>query len=144
MQCCVCGLHLHKTDLAVSCIQLRKRILLVTSLYSTTQTTSSTMLVPTTHLLFHFLARYFTFVTECKNPKACTILLRGASKDVLNEVERNLQDAMNAARNVMMDPYLVPGGGAVEMALSHVSLGQRGPVVGKRTIIQFRFRFNFI
>ena len=41
--------------------------------------------------------------------------------DVLKEVERNLQDAMNTARNVMVDPYLVPGGGAVEMALSHVS-----------------------
>ncbi|XP_072166883.1 T-complex protein 1 subunit gamma-like [Diadema setosum] len=62
---------------------------------------------------------YFTFITDCKNPKACTILLRGASKDVLNEVERNLQDAMNAARNVMQEPYLVPGGGAVEMALCH-------------------------
>ncbi|XP_071486135.1 T-complex protein 1 subunit gamma-like [Diadema antillarum] len=62
---------------------------------------------------------YFTFITDCKSPKACTILLRGASKDVLNEVERNLQDAMNAARNVMQEPYLVPGGGAVEMALSH-------------------------
>jgi T-complex protein 1 subunit gamma len=50
---------------------------------------------------------YFTFLTKCKNPKACTILLRGASKDVLMEVERNLQDAMNVARNVMIDPYLV-------------------------------------
>jgi len=62
---------------------------------------------------------YFTFLTKCKEPKACTILLRGASKDVLMEVERNLQDAMNVARNVMMDPYLVPGGGAVEAALAH-------------------------
>lgn len=61
---------------------------------------------------------YFTFLTECKAPKACSILLRGASKDVLNEVERNLQDAMNVARNVVADPRLVPGGGAVEMALS--------------------------
>lgn len=60
-------------------------------------------------------------MTECKNPKACTILLRGASKDILNEVERNLQDAMNSARNVMIEPLLVPGGGAVEMALTHVS-----------------------
>jgi len=58
---------------------------------------------------------------ECKNPKACTIMLRGASKDILNEVERNLQDAMNVARNVMVDARLVPGGGAVEMALAHVS-----------------------
>ena len=37
---------------------------------------------------------YFTFITDCKDPKACTIILRGASKDVLNEVERNLLDAM--------------------------------------------------
>ena len=29
---------------------------------------------------------YFTFLVECKSPKACTILLRGASKDILNEV----------------------------------------------------------
>lgn len=28
---------------------------------------------------------------------------------------------MNVARNVMMDPRLVPGGGAAEMALAHVS-----------------------
>lgn len=62
---------------------------------------------------------YFTFLTKCKEPKACTILLRGASKDVLSEVERNLQDAMNVARNIMIDPYLVPGGGAVEAALAH-------------------------
>eukprot|EP00794_Sanderia_malayensis_P009530 gene9530-10516_t len=62
---------------------------------------------------------YFTFITKCNNPKACTILLRGASKDILHEVDRNLNDAMNVARNVMMDPRLVPGGGAAEMALSH-------------------------
>merc|ERR1719262_2006911 len=43
---------------------------------------------------------YFTFIEECSAPKACTILLRGASKDVLNEIERNLQDAMQTARNV--------------------------------------------
>lgn len=33
---------------------------------------------------------YFAFMTECAEPKACSILLRGASKDVLNEIERNL------------------------------------------------------
>ncbi|XP_052795971.1 T-complex protein 1 subunit gamma-like [Mya arenaria] len=61
---------------------------------------------------------YFTYLVDCKDPKACTILLRGASKDILSEVERNLQDAMNVARNVMQDPFLVPGGGAAEMALA--------------------------
>ncbi|XP_055324365.1 T-complex protein 1 subunit gamma [Sitodiplosis mosellana] len=61
---------------------------------------------------------YFTFITECKDPKACTILLRGASKDVLNETERNLQDALHVARNLVIEPRIVPGGGAIEMALS--------------------------
>lgn len=67
---------------------------------------------------------YFTFITKCKNPKACTILLRGPSKDVLNEIERNLQDAMSVARNVIFHPRLSPGGGATEMAVS-VRLGQK-------------------
>ncbi|KAI8150923.1 T-complex protein 1 subunit gamma [Colletotrichum sp. SAR 10_70] len=61
---------------------------------------------------------YFTFLTKCQNPKACTVLLRGPSKDVLNEIERNLQDAMGVARNVMFNPRLAPGGGATEMAVS--------------------------
>merc|ERR1719511_395209 len=62
---------------------------------------------------------YFTFIEQCKNPKACTILLRGASKDILNEVERNLQDALNVARNLYQEPALVPGGGATEMEVAH-------------------------
>jgi len=32
---------------------------------------------------------YFTFFEECKDATACTIMMRGASKDVLNEMERN-------------------------------------------------------
>lgn len=55
---------------------------------------------------------------QCTDPKACTILLRGGSKDILNELERNLQDAMQVARNVVFEPKLLPGGGAVEMAIS--------------------------
>lgn len=61
---------------------------------------------------------YYTFLTKCKNPKACTILLRGPSKDIINEIERNLQDAMCVARNVLFYPKLSPGGGATEMAIS--------------------------
>lgn len=61
---------------------------------------------------------YFTFLTECETPKACTILLRGPSKDVLNEIDRNLADAMSVARNVFFNPTLIPGGGATEMAVS--------------------------
>ncbi|XP_043700719.1 T-complex protein 1 subunit gamma-like isoform X2 [Telopea speciosissima] len=61
---------------------------------------------------------FFSFIEECKNPKACTVLLRGASKDLLNEVERNLQDAMSVSRNIIKNPKLVPGGGASELTVS--------------------------
>lgn len=61
---------------------------------------------------------FFSFIVECKDPKACTVLLRGASKDLLNEVERNLQDAMCVARNIIKNPKLVPGGGATELTVS--------------------------
>ena len=61
---------------------------------------------------------YFTFLTQCTAPQACTILLRGPSKDILNEIDRNLADAMSVARNVFFNPILAPGGGATEMAVS--------------------------
>lgn len=80
---------------------------------------------------------YFTFLTKCKNPKACTILLRGPSKDILNEIERNLQDAMSVARNVMFHPRLSPGGGATEMAVS-VRLAQKSKSV--EGVMQWPYR----
>ncbi|KIV79945.1 T-complex protein 1 subunit gamma [Exophiala sideris] len=80
---------------------------------------------------------YFTFLTQCKNPKACTILLRGPSKDILNEIERNLQDAMSVARNVIFHPRLAPGGGATEMAVS-VRLAQKAKSV--EGVMQWPYR----
>lgn len=71
---------------------------------------------------------YFTFITKCKDPQACTILLRGASKDILNEIERNLHDAMAVTRNVMFEPSLSPGGGATEMAVS-VKLSEKAKLI---------------
>ena len=45
-----------------------------------------------------------------QEPKACSVVLRGASKDVLNEVERNLHDAMGVARNVCIGRPVGLGG----------------------------------
>jgi T-complex protein 1 subunit gamma len=61
---------------------------------------------------------YFTYMTKCKSPKACTIVLRGPSKDILSELERNLQDAMHATRNLFFNAKLCPGGGATEVAIA--------------------------
>ncbi|TFK19041.1 chaperonin Cpn60/TCP-1 [Coprinopsis marcescibilis] len=64
-----------------------------------------------------WMGGYFTFLVEC-TPKACTVLLRGPSKDIFNEIYRYLADAMSVARNVVFNLRLAPGGGATEMAIS--------------------------
>lgn len=60
----------------------------------------------------------FSFFVECDHPKACSIILRGGSKDILQEMDRNLQDAMCVTRNILKSPKILPGGGATEMAIS--------------------------
>ena len=45
-------------------------------------------------------------------------------------MERNLQDAMQVARNIMLDPKLLPGGGATEMALAHALTERSKSVLG--------------
>ncbi|CAD8203659.1 unnamed protein product [Paramecium octaurelia] len=73
---------------------------------------------------------YFAFFVDCKNPTACSIILRGASKDVLNEMERNLHDCLAVAKNIYQDPKLLPGGGAVEMEVSARLLEKANKVEG--------------
>lgn len=46
---------------------------------------------------------YFAFFVECKEPSACSIILRGASKDVLNEMERNLHDCLAVSKNICVE-----------------------------------------
>ena len=56
--------------------------------------------------------------------------MRGGSKDSLNEMERNLHDALGVARNIFSCPKLVPGGGATEMELSKRLLLKAKTVTG--------------
>ena len=56
---------------------------------------------------------------EVSAKKAAALLAAAKMKiAALNEMERNLQDAMQVARNVVLDPRLLPGGGATEMAVA--------------------------
>jgi len=73
---------------------------------------------------------YFAYLEECKEAKACTVCLRGGSKDVLNEIERNLQDAMQVVRNVMFDPRMLPGGGAAELAVANALVSTADEIEG--------------
>ena len=61
---------------------------------------------------------FWSFFDECENPKACTMLLRGPSKDVLLELFHIMDDALKVAKNLMSEPALLPGGGATDIAVS--------------------------
>jgi len=56
-----------------------------------------------------------TFIEGCKNPKAVTILIRGGTERMIDETERSIHDALCVVRDVVRDPRVVGGGGAVEI-----------------------------
>jgi len=58
------------------------------------------------------------FIEGCKNPRSVTILLRGANDMELDEAERSVHDALSAIRNIMKEPKIVSGGGAIEIELA--------------------------
>ncbi|MGC8543507.1 MAG: thermosome subunit beta, partial [Vulcanisaeta sp.] len=58
------------------------------------------------------------FVEQCPNPRAVTILIRGAADRVLDEAERSMQDALHVIRDLYREPKIVPGGGAFEMEIA--------------------------
>ena len=58
------------------------------------------------------------YIRDCKNPKAVTIVIRGASNHVIDEAERSLHDGLCVVRNVIEDGKIVAGGGSPEAELS--------------------------
>jgi len=56
----------------------------------------------------------WVFIEGCKHPKSVTLLLRGGSQRVVDEVERSVHDAIMVVKDVMETPSIVAGGGAPE------------------------------
>jgi len=54
------------------------------------------------------------FVRDCKNPKAVTILVRGGTEHVVDEVDRAIEDAVGAVSSSVEVGKIVAGGGAPE------------------------------
>jgi T-complex protein 1 subunit epsilon len=42
-------------------------------------------------------------------------LLRGGSRTILDEARRSLHDAISVIRNLIRDPQVIVGGGAIEL-----------------------------
>jgi thermosome len=59
-----------------------------------------------------------TFIEECENPKSVSIILRGGTEHVVDELERAMEDALRVVGVAVEDKMLVPGGGAPEVELA--------------------------
>src|SRR5512136_642435 len=72
-----------------------------------------------------------TFVEKCTNPKSVSIILRGGTEHVVDELERAMNDALRVVGVVVEDKQLVPGGGAPEVELA-LRLREYAATVGGR------------
>jgi thermosome len=79
------------------------------------------------------------FVEDIPNPRAVTILVRGGSDRILDEVERSLQDALHVARDLFREPRIVPGGGAFEIEVARRVREFARKLSGKEQLAALKF-----
>jgi len=72
-----------------------------------------------------------TFITGCKNPKAVSILIRGSTEHVVDELERGMHDALFVVKVALEDGKMTPGGGAAATEVA-MSLREYATSVGGR------------
>ena len=72
-----------------------------------------------------------TFVMGCENPKSVSILIRGGTEHVVDEIERSVKDALYVVSRAIEDGKYVTGGGSSAVELS-LRLREYAPSVGGR------------
>lgn len=73
----------------------------------------------------------FTFVQHAKNPKSCTILIRGPNKHTIEQIKDATRDGLRAVKAALEDKALIPGAGAFEVAAYRMLMRRKGAVSGK-------------
>src|SRR5659263_447759 len=58
------------------------------------------------------------YITECINPRAVSILIRGGTEQVVESTERALEDALRVVGVMIEDEKMVAGGGSPEIELA--------------------------
>jgi len=79
------------------------------------------------------------FVEGCKNPKSVSILIRGGSKHIMDEAERSFHDILCVTRNILQEPRVVAGGGAVEIEIAQRIRKWAKTLRGKEQLAALRF-----
>ena len=70
-------------------------------------------------------------IKECKNPKSMSILLRGPTDHIVDEIERALHDALSVVKIALEDKKIIVGGGATAAEIA-MRLKDEAPIIGGR------------
>ncbi len=62
----------------------------------------------------------WVFIEGCRNPQSVSILIRGGSQRVVDEVDRSMHDALMVVKDVIEKPAIVAGGGSPEAYIATV------------------------
>jgi archaeal chaperonin len=74
------------------------------------------------------------FVEESPDPKAVSIILRGSTKHIAEEVERAVDDAIGVVSATIEDQKVVAGGGAAEMAIARALKDYADTISGREQL----------
>jgi len=78
-------------------------------------------------------------ILKTRDSKISTIVLRSASPNILDELERAIDNAVNVVRSVCKDPHFLPGAGATEIELAHQiqQFGATVPGLDQYAVLKF-------
>ncbi|XP_036621764.1 T-complex protein 1 subunit zeta-2 isoform X1 [Trichosurus vulpecula] len=73
----------------------------------------------------------FTFIEKCENPRSVTLLVKGPNKHTLTQIKDAIRDGLRAVKNALDDNCVVPGAGAVEVAISEALVKHKSSIKGR-------------
>jgi T-complex protein 1 subunit theta len=90
--------------------------------------------------------RVTVFKQENEITRTSTIVLRGATQNFLDDLERAVDDGVSVVKAITKDPRLVPGAGATEMELLKrvLAYGEKTPGLLQHAIKKFAEAFEVI
>ena len=90
--------------------------------------------------------RVTVFRQENEQTRTATLVIRGATQNHLDDIERAIDDGVNVVKAITKDSRLVPGAGATEMQLvERISrFGERTPELSQYSIKKFAEAFEVI
>jgi archaeal chaperonin len=89
---------------------------------------------------------FMTYIINCENPGVVTILIRGGTDHVIDEVERAIEDSLGDLASALSDSRIVVGGGAIEVELNKRLLEYSNSLKGRERLAveEFANALDFI